>query len=105
MALIVIHSSPSWKASADAANDVTRACHVIASGPNLIPGTLRRSLMARSAVVDFETIAGGATNKTYRFGYHWKAYCSIQTFRRRAPATATAPLKKCIRRGASVKEA
>src|SRR3990167_9728757 len=52
--------------------DFTRLCQVQTSGPNLIPGTLRRRLIATPAVVDLLTIPGGATSMMKKFGVHLK---------------------------------
>src|SRR6266404_2574686 len=54
------------------AKDLTKACHVITSGPNRIPSTRRRSDIAISTVVDLETIPGGATRMIYSLQYHLK---------------------------------
>src|SRR3990167_3239607 len=81
--------------------DLTRLCHVHTSGPNLMPGIFLKRFIATPAVVDLDTIPGGATRMIKKLGVHLKYAISNQTRRRRAPASALTPHQKRIRLGAS----
>jgi hypothetical protein len=57
--------------------------------------------MPMLAVVDFETIPGGATNIMYIFGVHWKYFMSSHTRLLSAPAITETPVQKWNFSGAS----
>src|SRR3990167_327989 len=59
-----------WKASWLSDKDFTRLCHVQTSGPNLIPETWRKRLIATLTVVDLLTMPGGATRMMKKLGVH-----------------------------------
>src|SRR3990167_3172247 len=69
----VIQSWPfTWKASWDSLKLFTRLCHVQTSGPNFTPEIWRRRFIPTLAVVDFDTMPGGATRMMKKLGHQWK---------------------------------
>lgn len=54
-------TSPMGTMTFDCASDCASFCHVTTSGPNFTPGTCRNKFIPMLAVVDLDTIPGGAT--------------------------------------------